>query len=663
MWNDAVVTNAGKELLAQWLGGGELVIDSAATGQGTVAASLLMGQTELVSQKQNMSIVKAENIGGGRRLQLQLISEGVTNAYTINQIGIWARLGNGAAKMIAIFQDSTGISVPTFEQMPDYVFTFYATIQMSNSGELVVNVDKSAIVTRADFEEHTNNKENPHEVTQKQLFDDLTETTALAAADFIPVEVVADGTAKKISKENLHKALGLNTTSITSATVTLGASQTYSGSVKTQAVSSVVVGGKTLTAGTDYIVSGNTGTDAGNYTLVITGIGAYVGSIAKSWTIAKAAGSVSVSSSSVSVIGAAGKTTTVSVSRSGNGTIIAASSAPEVADVTLSGSTLTIKGMSSGSAVITVTVAAGTNHQAATCRISVSATIFPSVLNDNSWEQIRYASDNGIAASIWSVGATKKVKVQGNVGAQAIDAELWVYILGFNHNAAREGNNKIHFGTFKTAQSGGTDVGLIDNEYGKYYTDGRKCFNLNHWNPYNYGGWKACDARYDILGSTDTPPQNYGASRQTGDVGYDASATCATNPVANTLMAALPADLRAVMKPITKYTDNIGGGTGNVASNVTTSVDYLPLLAEYEIFGSRTYANSTEQNYQAQYAYFANGNPKLKYRHLDVSQTAFWWVRSPYYRIYGNWCIVNTSGAPTNSGTYYSRALAPAFAV
>ena len=45
-----------------------------------------------------MSIVKAENIGGGRRLQLQLTSEGVTNAYTINQIGIWAKLGDGDAK-------------------------------------------------------------------------------------------------------------------------------------------------------------------------------------------------------------------------------------------------------------------------------------------------------------------------------------------------------------------------------------------------------------------------------------------------------------------------------------------------------------------------------------------------------------------------------------
>ena len=117
------------------------------------------------------------------------------------------------------------------------------------------------------------------------------------------------------------------------------------------------------------------------------------------------------------------------------------------------------------------------------------------------------------------------------------------------------------------------------------------------------------------------------------------------------------------MKPITKYTDNIGGGTGNVASNVTTSVDYLPLLAEYEIFGSRTYANSTEQNYQAQYAYFANGNPKLKYRHLDVSQTAFWWSRSPFYDGSYDFCGGGSSGSASGSFTRNSRAVAPAFAV
>lgn len=45
----------------------------------------------------------------------------------------------------------------------------------------------------------------------------------------------------------------------------------------------------------------------------------------------------------------------------------------------------------------------------------------------------------------------------------------------------------------------------------------------------------------------------------------DATATTATNPVANTLMAALPSDLRAVMQPMTIYTDNTGGGSGNAS--------------------------------------------------------------------------------------------------
>lgn len=648
MWNDAVVTNEGKELLAQWLNGGALSIDSAATGQGTVAASLLMGQTALVSKKQDMSIVRSEKIEGGMRFQLQLTSEGVSNSYTINQIGLWGSLNGGQSKLIALYQDATGNSVPTHAEMPDFVFTFWATIQMSNTGELVANIDTSAIVTRSDFNAHLADKDNPHNVTQKQLFSALTETQTLAAGDFIPVGS-ADGTvANKITKENLHKALGLNTTSIVGATITLGAAQTYSGTVKTQAVSSVVVGGKTLTAGTDYIVSGNMGTNAGNYTLVITGIGAYVGSVAKSWTIAKAAGSASANQTNVSIVGASGATKTVTITRSGDGTVIATSSDPSVVDVTVSGTTLTLTASSSGSAVITVAVGAGTNHQAASCKISVSTTIFSSVLNDNTWAEIGQASDANVGASLWSVGATKAVAINGTVASQAIDMTLWVYILGFNHNAAKEGNNRIHFGGFKNAQTGGKDIALVDSHYGSGVTDGTVCFNINHSGHTNVGGWKSCDARYDVLGSTHAKGEN-------------AATTTATSPVANTLMAALPAELRAVMKPITKYTDNVGNAT-NVAENITATVDYLPLLAEFEIFGVRKYANQYEQNQQMQYAYFANGNSKRKYKHSDPSSSAFWWERSPNYTGAYYFCIVRGGSAYSNIAGI-SNGLSPAFAV
>lgn len=204
---------------------------------------------------------------------------------------------------------------------------------------------------------------------------------------------------------------------------------------------------------------------------------------------------------------------------------------------------------------------------------------------------------------------------------------------------------------------------LIDGSYNGYKTDGTKLFNMNHWGNYNYGGWRGCDARYDILGSTDVPPQNYGAAKTSGNVGYDASATCATKPVANTLMAALPSELRAVMKPITKYSDNVGGGSGNVEGNISASVDYLPLLAEFEIYGVRAYANSYEQNKQVQYTYYANGNSKAKFRHNQPTTSAFAFARSPRYLNFNTFCGVGSSGgSASNNNANNSRALAPDFA-
>lgn len=269
-------------------------------------------------------------------------------------------------------------------------------------------------------------------------------------------------------------------------------------------------------------------------------------------------------------------------------------------------------------------------------------------LNDNDWATIKTVSDKGEGANYWSIGDRKAVVVSGTVGTQAVNGTYYAYIIGFNHNSNKEGNG-ITFGTFKTALSGGTDICLVDGNYNGYSTNGTKYFNMNHSSSTNAGGWKGCDLRYDVLGSTNT---NDG----------DATATTATNPVANTLMAALPSDLRAVMRPMTIYTDNTGGGSDN-ASYVTKTTDYLPLLAEYEIFGTRTYANPAEKNYQAQYVYYSAGNSKVKYRHSSTSSTAWWWERSPYCNNSAAFCVVNAHGAAGSTTAQYSLGVAPAFRV
>ena len=445
---------------------------------------------------------------------------------------------------------------------------------------------------------------------------------------------------------------------------------TYDGNPKTPSFSNYNSAQLTLGGTT-------TGTNAGSYNATFTPKDDYMwddGSItAKTvpWSIGKAPGSLTLGATAVT-LNASNLTATVSVNRPGNGAVSATSSDTSVATVSVSNPTgsnpvVTISqvNQTTGTATVTISVAEGSNYTApANQTVAVTAQFMPTkkALNDQTWAEIRQVSDAGKGSEYWNVGDRKGVLVNGTIGTLAVNQTLYVYILGFNHNSAKEGSG-IQFGTFKTALSGGTDVCLIDGSYNSYKTDGSKLFNMNHWGNVNYGGWKACDLRYDILGSTKTAPKNYGKQHASGDVGYDAPADTATSPVAKTLMAALPADLRAVMKPITKYTDNIGGGTGDVAGNVTSSVDYLPLLSEHEIFASRSYANNHESSYQVQYDYYKSGNSKVKYRHNSTGSTAYWWGRSPFYSNITGFCSVSANGSAGAGTARYSRGLAPAFMV
>lgn len=409
---------------------------------------------------------------------------------------------------------------------------------------------------------------------------------------------------------------------------------------------------------TTYMTIGGTtsGTNAGSYSATFTPTTDYRWSdgttTAKtvSWSIGKATGTLTVSPNSIE-LSPSNLSDTFTIGGNHDGTISVVSNNTGIATVSRSGNTVTVNNVNqtTGNTTITVSCTAGTNYTAPSSQsVTVEAKFVSSVLNENDWSVIKSVADASQGANYWAVGDRKAVTVNGTVGTQAINGTYYVYILGFDHNSSREGTG-ITFGTFKTALSGGTDICLVDSHYNDYSTGGQKWFNMNHSSNTNSGGWKGCDLRYDVLGSTNSNNN-------------DAGTTTATSPVSGTLMAALPSDLRAVMKPMNIYTDNTGGGS-NTASYVTKSVDYLPLLAEYEIFGTRSYANSAEQNYQAQYQYYKNGNSKVKYRHSSTSSTAYWWERSPNCNRSNAFCFVHTGGGAYYNGAGYSYGLAPAFRV
>lgn len=123
---------------------------------------------------------------------------------------------------------------------------------------------------------------------------------------------------------------------------------------------------------------------------------------------------------------------------------------------------------------------------------------------------------------------------------------------------------------------------------------------------------------------------------------------------------ALPAAWRNAIKNCTKYSDNTGGGN-DTASYVTATTQKIFLLAEFEVHGTRYYANSAEKNYQKQYDYYKNGNSKVKYQHSSTGSACFWWLRSVYAGATTTFCFVYTDGGASYISAYYSYGFAPGF--
>jgi hypothetical protein len=158
---------------------------------------------------------------------------------------------------------------------------------------------------------------------------------------------------------------------------------------------------------------------------------------------------------------------------------------------------------------------------------------------------------------------------------------------------------------------GGNNLCFVDGGYNSSYSNSTSArFVMNTTNT-NSGGWKSS---------------------------YMRSTICSA------FLSALPSELQNAISFCTKYTDNTGGGA-DTASYVTGTNDKIWLLAEWEVFGTREDANSSEQNYQKQYEYFKNGGSKIFYKHNSTSIAAYWWLRSVYCGDSERCCIVYTNGS------------------
>ena len=281
------------------------------------------------------------------------------------------------------------------------------------------------------------------------------------------------------------------------------------------------------------------------------------------------------------------------------------------------------------------TTSGSVNIVSSTTSYSLTLSFVSSTLNNNEWSVIKSVSDAGQGANYWSIGDRKEVTLNGTVGHLTLsNYTTYAFIIGFNHNQELEGANHIHFQLAKTALSGGTDIALCDSKYNTQVS-ATGYFSMNSTDT-NSGGWKSSQMRKNICGTS-------------------------LSSYSGTIIAVIPAALRAVLKSVTKYTDNTGGGS-TAASAVTATTDYFFLLSEFEVFGSITYGDANEKNKQAQYAYYSAGNSKIKHKHNGTSTAATWWLRSPA-DFSQNYVSVRANGTVNHPYASYSTGFAPGFCV
>lgn len=725
-WNTSAYTELGTAMLTEAMSGKRMTFTRAVGGAGTLPADDLPKATSVADQRQTLiladSAVDKEGDDTVYRLKVQISNKGLVQGYTLHQIGIYAKLeGSDSDALVCIFQDEHGFEIVPEAAMSNLLLEFYGMVVISGTAQVTVTADPAAIATEAWVRkllaEHDKDPEAHKELFAAITAENISFDGPAACLEADTVQDAVKEIVKKIDgiKESLTaESIAFEDTAGTGATNLQQALDVVLGNtLPTLTVTTTAGSALTLTDGQSTITG--TADSAGSFTATLPRLG--------EWTItASLAGLTTDDTITVDVVGgkytltlpyfaaalavtaAPGATVTaalptgkaytataddtgtaqVKIKRSGTYTVSAhkddAESDTAAVSVTENGGAYTATvhfcrlvltvpigsaiTASCGDATLTATITGSdetgsvtlypptlgswtitaTKGDDSTSEV-INATEYKDytltldyvkpVLDKNEWKVIKKVADADKGANYWAVGDTKKITLNGKVGAYTFsNFNVDVFILGFNHNSTKEGAHRIHFQIGKVS---GKAVALCDSQYN---SDGSSAmFHMNSSSS-NSGGWNGSYMRKTLLGNSNTP----------------------ASTLENSLMAALPSDLLAVMQTVTKYTDNTGGGS-NSSGNVTSTTDYLFLLAEFEVFGTRYYANQYEQNSQKQYEYYKAGNSRVAYNHSAVSTAVWWWLRSATYATSNYFCDVTTDGSYSNYNAYYSAGLRPGFAV
>lgn len=259
-------------------------------------------------------------------------------------------------------------------------------------------------------------------------------------------------------------------------------------------------------------------------------------------------------------------------------------------------------------------------------------------MEDNEWSTIIKVCQNGTAQNYFNVGDSKTIVLNGSGGWDVTQYKNFICkatILGFNHNAAKEGNNRTHFiigknadGTKDIALTASSTYGQVNGIYRLYPTNS------------NYPNWTGSQIYRNALGN-----------RSDAD--------------GSGLLYALPQEIRDALKTVTKGVTKVDDSGNETLQTYSSKID-LPSayeIANHDLIPAKL-THVLEKDFCQQYDYYKNGVSTIRYRDSDNNTAVIWWTRTPAgakTSTVGYNIAVTAGGAMSTGRQDFGYAITPIF--
>lgn len=151
-YNSAVITNGGQSMIAQAVAGASLEFTTIKTSSYAYPAGTNLATLTTISGIKQSKDITGATVYNSRVIKISAAVDntGISTAYTINTIGIYAKVGSAAEALFAVVTASAADTMPAYDSKP-YSYIYEVNLTMQNAVNVTVTVNSAGLVNVSDL--------------------------------------------------------------------------------------------------------------------------------------------------------------------------------------------------------------------------------------------------------------------------------------------------------------------------------------------------------------------------------------------------------------------------------------------------------------------------------------------------------------------------------